>query len=577
MTIDGAGVGGAEVASSAFRNCDNLSKVVLVGTSVFDSAFAECDNLEKVEMRGRNYLGDGVFFSCPKLKEVKLSTETVGMGAECFAACSSLKKIYNLGVVSSISSIGSCFLAGVNLENNTIAANATAMAGSALSECNMPEWNLPNISTGELHANGYFGAPEGTTFKCADGTAYVQPSDTMIWFDDGTCNTVGASQDNTLTRDDLVSADLMTSEQYEWKKQPTRVVVGMNAATLGHDLFNGCYKLSTVLMTSNNSTIENGVFANCTALKDIDLTNISFIGSNAFEGCTSLKKAIVPNVESTIPGDTFNGCTSLSKVELSPNLGSISERAFKGCTSLSSITIPSTVEYMGTEAFSGSGLVSATIKNSGAFMSGGTGQFKNCANLTVVKLPYSGCEIPDECFMNCAGLETVSNLNQCTDIGDYAFFGCSALENKDVSKCNNIGYNAFQGCSAISQIRVKSGVMVADNSFMGCGNIETMYNLSYVGSISDNALSGLSLSNNTIKAEDSGLTSKSLSGCLNESWKLPNIYVAEAEAKNWYGANQGVTLKCKDGTTVSDNQDSLTTINGTNKVLLKGVVDSSAL
>lgn len=113
---------------------------------------------------------------------------------------------------------------------------------------------------------------------------------------------------------------------------------------------------------------------------------------------------------------------------------------------------------------------------------------------------------------------------------------------------------------------------------MGCGNIGVIYDLYNVGSIGDNALSGLNFPrNNTIRALDSGLTSKFLSGCLNESWNLPNIYVAEAEAKNWYGANQGVTLRCKDGTTVSDNQDSLTTINGTDKVLLKGVVDKSAL
>jgi hypothetical protein len=179
--------------------------------------------------------------------------------------------------------------------------------------------------------------------------------------------------------------------------------------------------------------------------------------------------------------------------------------------------------------------------------------------------------------MNCPVLATISNLNQCTDIGDYAFFGCSTLTNNDVRKCDSIGDHAFQGCTDITQIKVKSGASMGDNSFMGCGDMETLYNLSYVGSIGDNALSGLSLSNNTIKADDSGLTSKSLSGCLNESWKLPNIYVAEAEAKNWYGANQGVILKCKDGTTVSDNQDSRTTINGTDKVLLKGVVNKSAL
>lgn len=170
MTIDGAGVGGAEVGSSAFRNCDNLSKVVLVGTSVFDSAFAECDNLEKVEMRGRSYLGDGAFFSCPELKEVKLSTETVGMGIQCFADCSSLKKIYNLGRAFGVSAIGSEFLRGVNLENNTIVANASAIDANALSGCLNESWKLPNIYVAEAEAKNWYGAPPGVTLKCKDGT-----------------------------------------------------------------------------------------------------------------------------------------------------------------------------------------------------------------------------------------------------------------------------------------------------------------------------------------------------------------------------------------------------------------------
>ena len=216
-------------------------------------------------MRGYTELGSGAFIYCSKLKEVKLSTETFGIGAQCFADCSSLKKMYNLGVSTSISVIGSEFLRGVNLENNTISAAATAMNEQALAGCNMPEWNLPNISTGGLYDKGCFGAPDGTTFKCENGTTYTQPSNTKIWFDDGTCNTVVASQSNTLTRDDLVGAGLMTPE-YEWNKQPTRVAVGADASTLGNDLFNGCHKLSTVLMTSGNSTIGTAVFANCTAL-----------------------------------------------------------------------------------------------------------------------------------------------------------------------------------------------------------------------------------------------------------------------------------------------------------------------
>lgn len=260
----------------------------------------------------------------------------------------------------------------------------------------------------------------------------------------------------------------------------------------------------------------------------------------------------------------------------------VESRAFAGCVGLKSITVPSTTVEIHDEAFAGSGLVTANIKSSAALTSNqwyspGSGIFKNCTNLTTVTLPTSGCEIPNECFKNCVGLRTVYNLNKCTDIGDYAFFGCSALTNNDVSKCTSIGDHAFQGCTSITKIKVKSGASIGDNSFMGCGSIGTMYNLSYVGSIGDNALSGVSLSHNTIKSLDSGLTSKSLSGCLNESWNLPNIYVAEAEAKNWYGANKDVVLKCKNGTTVSDNQDSLTTIDGTNKVLLKGSVDRSTV
>ena len=113
---------------------------------------------------------------------------------------------------------------------------------------------------------------------------------------------------------------------------------------------------------------------------------------------------------------------------------------------------------------------------------------------------------------------------------------------------------------------VKWGATMGDSSFMGCVNIRTLYNLNSISSIGDNALSGMSLSHNTITALDSGLTSKSLSGCLNDSWNLPNIYVYEAMAKNWYGAKQGVTLKCKDGVTISNYQDSLTIINGKYKV-----------
>ena len=221
--------------------------------------------MEKVELFGSanlNLWGTGVFGGCDNLKEVTLSTETFGIGMWCFAGCSSLKKIYNLGVIKS-TLIASQFLSGVNLEHNTIGVSAMCLAGDALGGCNMPEWNLPNIYVSEAMTNNYFGTPSGTTLKCKDGTIYTQPIDTKVWFEDGTYNTIVVT--SNLTREHFIDAGLMTSG-YEWTKQPTRVVLGSNVFALGYGLFKGCHKLSTVVMNSGINRIEDSVFNGCTTL-----------------------------------------------------------------------------------------------------------------------------------------------------------------------------------------------------------------------------------------------------------------------------------------------------------------------
>lgn len=220
--------------------------------------------MEKVELFGSvnlNLWGTGVFGGCANLKEVTLSTETFGIGMWCFAGCSSLKKIYNLGVIRS-TLIASQFLSGVNLEHNAIGVSAMCLASDALGGCNMPEWNLPNIYVSEAMTNNYFGTPAGTTLKCKDGTIYTQPSDTKVWFEDGTYNTIVTSN---LTREHFIDAGLMTS-RYEWTKQPTKVALGTSVYGLDNYLFAGCHKLSTVLTMSGLATIGNAVFRDCTAL-----------------------------------------------------------------------------------------------------------------------------------------------------------------------------------------------------------------------------------------------------------------------------------------------------------------------
>lgn len=257
---------GWSVPANMFSGCTSLEVVhnLAYATSIGENAFAGCHKLSNNALLSCSSIGDYAFRGCDNLKEVTLSTETFGIGIQCFAGCSSLKKIYNLGVIRS-TNIASQFLSGVNLEHNTIGVSAGCLASDALGGCTMPEWNLPNIYMTEAITSNYFGASDGVTLKCKDGTIYTQPSDTTVWFDDGTCNTIVASSSSTLMRQDFFAAGLMTSE-YEWKKQPTKVALGTRVFALEGLLFSGCHKLSAVVMNGGINRIEVAVFDGCTAL-----------------------------------------------------------------------------------------------------------------------------------------------------------------------------------------------------------------------------------------------------------------------------------------------------------------------
>ena len=98
---------------------------------------------------------------------------------------------------------------------------------------------------------------------------------------------------------------------------------------------------------------DNG-FANCTALKQINLpNNINMIGKKAFSGCSSLNSINIPDGTSVIGNYAFEGCESLTSVVISDSVTSIGWDAFSGCKSLTSIVIPKGITSIGASAFEG--------------------------------------------------------------------------------------------------------------------------------------------------------------------------------------------------------------------------------
>ena len=127
------------------------------------------------------------------------------------------------------------------------------------------------------------------------------------------------------------------------------------------------------------SGIGDGLFENCTELKEIELNCIS-VGNHAFRGCTGLK-----NIRGEVSGEkAFEGCTALETVE--QQYPGVADQAFMDCTSLNSFEFRIKLmqdSRIGYEAFRG------------------------CVSLPEISIPDVVGEIADRAFYNCSSLAAV--------------------------------------------------------------------------------------------------------------------------------------------------------------------------
>ncbi|MBR5013577.1 MAG: leucine-rich repeat protein [Bacteroidales bacterium] len=129
--------------------------------------------------------------------------------------------------------------------------------------------------------------------------------------------------------------------------------------------------------------LQNGVFKNCTELKDVDLTSVT-VSDEAFMGCTGLK-----DVRAVIIGKSaFEGCTGLETVV--QLFSDVPPFAFRQCTSLHSFEF---------EIINVAGGTSVHIIGEEAF--------RSCTSLPEITIPYLTTEIHDRAFYGCSSLSAV--------------------------------------------------------------------------------------------------------------------------------------------------------------------------
>lgn len=185
--------------------------------------------------------------------------------------------------------------------------------------------------------------------------------------------------------------------------------------------FDGCTKISKIILPTSLEEIGHYAFGNCSNLEDINIpANITSLGNYAFYNCSKLATDFTfPKNIHEVPQGIFYNCYKLKNVKLHNSTTSIATEAFYGCTSLTTISLPQSLTRISPKAFFGAGLTSITIPGSIKTISSAAFASTKLTSITI----NEGVQIIDQsAFSNIANpIQEVSFPESITNINDYAF------------------------------------------------------------------------------------------------------------------------------------------------------------
>lgn len=344
ITVDGVEYSVISIGYEAFKESRALTSVAMPSvTSIGNNAFSYCSSLTSVTMPSVTSIDNYAFYSCP---------------------------ITNLYLPATLTSIGNyCF---DKTREITLAATSPAVLGTAVF------WKYACLRVPESAVDAYRTAAGWSNYKdqifsMSDKTVYDVPV-TAQEKESGLLNVLG--QDNLgkvvslKVRGTINSYDILVIRN----KMPYLHHLDLTDATIvandfeyyegyhtednviGDNMFTNLYKLVSVKLPKNATSIRSSALSWCGSLVEVVLpVKLEEIGYSAFSDCKNLKNIDFPPTLKTIDQHAFQRCERLEQISL-PGVKSIGFRAFGGCSKLTEVRIPSTLKSIGNGAFDIQGL-----------------------------------------------------------------------------------------------------------------------------------------------------------------------------------------------------------------------------
>ena len=570
----------------AFAGCQNLKKITFSGdnsiVTINQFAFEGCSLTGTLDLPSAYVISDNAFAGNTKLEVVNLPETLMTIGANAFAGCSSLKEVnisadkvkfgeYAFTNCTSLTAFElktsvvptGMFYGCKKLTDVTIGKDVNAIYEYAFRDTAVSEFKIAEGNTAfQVKNDSYILSADGSQLIAVAPsvkgafTAANAGNANITSIGRGAFSHNGRITDVTLEKVTTVHAYAFAVEVPEYNEYGGLVAIapgklaGVKLGELtyigeygfcGVDLKEipaisataqiGKYAFSysglTKVVIPAGMTVSEGMFADCSKLKEVVIGDDAVIGKNAFGNnrdfvgsvkyyqdrgtylfyydlASSLESLTIGN-NVTIGDNAFANCASLEQVELGEH-AKIGYMAFYNCASLKQIDL-SKVVSIGDYAFSGdvyyictdSSLAYPAVSTQGTYMytyvapdlvsvdlsaaeKVGAYAFAYCTSLKDVVLGEKITEIGEYTFASCFELETI-NLDKVQTIGDYALMETS-VRKADLSSAASIGKYVFANAKQLSDVTLNAnGCVIGEGAFAECKSMTDIANLQYATEI----------------------------------------------------------------------------------------------